>query len=136
MSSVQAECAAHVRALAGPRGPDDSIKALIRRAARASGLGHRRVKAFWYGEAHAIRADEADLLRAKRAEAERRRHKTYAEALARLDALEAMADGSHDPEFYRSQLAQARACISAIIGDAGGAGTATGTDGGEDRGER
>lgn len=55
-----------VRGAAEPWHPGDSVKVGIGRAARRLGLGYRRAQSLWYGTAPAIRADEADKLRAAR----------------------------------------------------------------------
>jgi hypothetical protein len=67
MSKIAAEMAEIVR-LAAALGaqPGESAKAAMRRAARVLGLGHRRIKGLWYGEARLITAEEADALRGPR----------------------------------------------------------------------
>lgn len=113
--SVADECADHVRVLAGPRGPDDSIKALIRRAARVCGLTPGQVKRLWYGEWKTIPAEVADRLRERRAAAEARQIRIRTEALKSFEALEALVDGSADPEFYREQFKAAKQHIRDAI---------------------
>lgn len=54
-----------VREAAEPWSPGDSVKAAIGRAARALGLPFRRARTFWYASPCAVRAEEADQLRAR-----------------------------------------------------------------------
>lgn len=54
------------REAAEPWFPGDSVKLGINRAARKLGIGYRRARSFWYGDEVAVRADEADKLRAIR----------------------------------------------------------------------
>jgi hypothetical protein len=65
--SVAIEMSGIVREASQPCAPGESVKALIRRAAIRLGLPHRRARALWYAEARAIRAEEADRLRAAQA---------------------------------------------------------------------
>jgi hypothetical protein len=62
--SVKAEAASLLREMVAPPAPGESVKALIGRAARASGLSFIRAKKLWYGEAQTILAEEMDALRA------------------------------------------------------------------------
>lgn len=66
--AIMAEMQSIIRAAAEPWSPGDSAKAAIRRAARNTGLTFRRARTFWYGESAAVRAAEADALRAWHAE--------------------------------------------------------------------
>ena len=61
--SVRAEAADLLRDLVAPSTPGESVKALIGRAARTSGLTFIRAKKIWYGEAQSILAQEMDALR-------------------------------------------------------------------------
>ena len=49
--------------IAGQRRPTESIKAMLRRIARAAGLPPARIKALWYGEARRIDWAEGEALR-------------------------------------------------------------------------
>lgn len=94
-SEISSEAAVLVRQWAGPRQPSDSVKTLIRRAARRLGFSYSRTKAIWYGEARAVLAGEMDALRKR----EKRGHaETDIEALRRrIDHLErhlAIADAA------------------------------------------
>lgn len=63
--SVEFEASSLLRDLVAPPYPGESVKALIGRAARRSGLTFIRAKKLWYGEVrdNAIRAEEMDALR-------------------------------------------------------------------------
>jgi hypothetical protein len=56
--SVKAEAASLLREICAPPAPGESVKALIGRAARASGLTFIRAKKLWYGEAANVLAEE------------------------------------------------------------------------------
>ena len=62
-SAIPHEMQAIVRAAAEPWAPGDTVKAAINRATRVLGLPHRRTFAFWYLQARAVHAHEADALR-------------------------------------------------------------------------
>lgn len=62
-SEISSEAAALVRQWAGRRGCSDSVKALIRRAARRLGFSYSRTKSLWYREAKSVLANEMDALR-------------------------------------------------------------------------
>lgn len=96
MSSVS-EASSLLRRVAGPRDVEDSVKALIRRAARRLQWGFSRTKDIWYGNARRIDAAEMDRLRgeAARAEAEHLR--------ARLVALR-NGLAATDPELHRETI--------------------------------
>ena len=61
--SSQAEAGALLREIVSPPAPGESVKALIGRAARHSGLTFTRARKLWYGEARSILAHELDHLR-------------------------------------------------------------------------
>ena len=62
MSSV-AEASVLIRKVAEPRPIGDSVKAAIRRAAKALGFNFSRAKDIWYEDARRIDAHEMDALR-------------------------------------------------------------------------
>lgn len=62
MSSV-VEASTLIRRVAEPRPVGDSVKAAIRRAARALGFSFSRAKDIWYGDARRIDPAEMDALR-------------------------------------------------------------------------
>jgi hypothetical protein len=85
------------RRAAEPWLPGDSVKAAIGRASRALGIGYRRARSFWYGEAVAVRAIEADRMRAAEqallAKRRQRLEHELAAIEARLDAANEAAAG-------------------------------------------
>ena len=63
-STLMNEMQTIVRQAAEPYRAGESIKAQINRAADALGLSTRRTRSFWYADAAAVLAEEADRLRA------------------------------------------------------------------------
>jgi len=96
--TIAVEMQAITRRAAEPWLPGDSVKAAIGRASRALGIGHRRARSFWYGEAAAVRAVEADRMRAAEllllAQRERRLEHELAAIKARLDAADEATAGA------------------------------------------
>lgn len=66
MPDVALEMHAIVRFAAEPPRPGETAKAAIRRAARRLRISYRRAYTFWYRQPAAVRAEEADALRAAR----------------------------------------------------------------------
>lgn len=99
VETVRLEMSGHVRSLATPANPGESVKACIRRVSHRTGLGFGQVRRIWYGEWRVIPAHVADRLR-KAAEAHDRQieQQLAARMHTALAAMEAT-----DPEFYRSQ---------------------------------
>lgn len=64
MIGAKAEARELVSLIAGPVRLGDNVKAVLSRVAEATGLGDRRVRGIWNGEARTIRAEEMDRLRA------------------------------------------------------------------------
>jgi hypothetical protein len=62
--SASAEASQLVRRCAEPVSAGESVKALINKAARRTGLSASRVKGLWYAEARSVLAEEMDRLRA------------------------------------------------------------------------
>lgn len=90
--SASCEAAELVRRCAGPAVPGESVKSLIRRAARRTGLSPARVKAIWYREAASILASEMDRLRelsSVRRKDDDAAQSEYGELLSRLERIEA-----------------------------------------------
>lgn len=85
-ASIATEMAGHLRALAEPMQRGDSIQSCIERAAHRGGLSFGRAKRIWYGETRLIRAEEADLIRA-RAAAVLERQADLRRELVAMDAL-------------------------------------------------
>jgi hypothetical protein len=94
-TAIASEMQSITRNAAGPWQPGDSVKAAIGRAARTLGIGYRRARSFWYGESVAIRATEADRMRAAERAllAERERYLTHELTIikARRDAADEAA---------------------------------------------
>lgn len=118
MSAV-AEAASLLRTIAEPRAADDSVKALIVRAARRVGFGFERAKSLWYGEARRVDAEEMDTLRAVAAA---RAARQEAEAIhdrqrlvERIAVIEARL-AQIDPDFHGETVAALRV----LRGDGGG----------------
>lgn len=63
MSTAQAEARQLVELIAGPMRLGENVKSALARVARATGLGDRRVRGIWNGEARRIEAQEMDRLR-------------------------------------------------------------------------
>lgn len=62
--AVLEECQTAVRAVVqAERGRSGSVKQAVLLAARRFGLTERRVEAYWWGEANAVPAHEADAIR-------------------------------------------------------------------------
>lgn len=94
-----------ITAIAGPSTIGGGVKEALTRVARKTGLGHRRVRGIWNGEARAIRAEELDALRrAAKPKAETNALQDFA---SRLAAVEARLT-SIDPEFHSGQIAELR----------------------------
>lgn len=62
---VDAELQGMVRGAAEPWSPGESVKAAIRRAARALGMKPRRAEQAWYRQPAAWRAAEVETIRAR-----------------------------------------------------------------------
>lgn len=97
-TAITSEMQAITRHAAEPWQPGDSVKAAIGRAARTLGIGYRRARSFWYGEHVAVRACEADQMRAAElallAQRERRLEHELAAIKARLDAGDEASPGA------------------------------------------
>ena len=94
-----------------PGAADDSVKALIVRAARRVGFGFERAKSLWYGEARWVDAEEMDTLRAVAAA---RAARQEAEAIhdrqrlvERIAVIEARL-AQIDPDFHGEAVAALR----------------------------
>ncbi|WP_157182206.1 hypothetical protein [Methylobacterium sp. WSM2598] len=120
--SAQAEARQLVELIAGPVRLGENVKAALARVAQLTGLGDRRVRGIWNGEARRIEAAEMDRLR-----------QVAIDARIQEDAARA----------YRAHLARLEACRQAVrvppanvAGDAdhGGLGLARTEDRSLDRG--
>ncbi|MDE3023927.1 MAG: hypothetical protein KGI54_19080 [Pseudomonadota bacterium] len=65
--TVSDEMRAALRDIAGARGPDDTVEALIVRAAKLlKDMSYSQVNKLWYGNASIVRAEHADEIRKAR----------------------------------------------------------------------
>ena len=62
VETVRMEMSGHVRTLAKPCEPGESVKACVRRAACRAGLGFGQVRRLWYSEWRRVPADIADAI--------------------------------------------------------------------------
>ena len=93
MIGAKAEARELVSLIAGPVRLGDNVKAVLSRVADATGLGDRRVRGIWNGEARTIRAEEMDRLRAAARQAR------------------AVEDAQHELATVRAQLAACEAAL-------------------------
>lgn len=76
-----------VHEAAQPAVPGERVVAAITRAARRLGLPYGRARAHWYRLARQVTAEEADALRARRADLREQRIRQLEHELAALQAL-------------------------------------------------
>lgn len=93
MNAAQAEARTLVELIAGPMRLGENVKSALARVARSTGLGDRRVRGIWNGEARRIEAEEMDRLRQVALDARTREEADLA---------------------YRAHLARLRACQEAL----------------------
>lgn len=93
MIGAKVEARELVSLIAGPVRLGDNVKAVLSRVAEATGLGDRRVRGIWNGEARTIRAEEMDRLRAAARQAR------------------AVEDAQHELSTLRAQLAACEAAL-------------------------
>jgi hypothetical protein len=115
-----AEAQTLIHRVVGPRGSDDSVKAMIAKAARRVGITYERAKAIWYREARVIRAEEMDRLRTLAAESpdEEAARNEFAELTARINRLECLL-GTTDADFHGPQIAALRSLVVPSVGGVG-----------------
>lgn len=91
MTTAQAEARTLVELIAGPMRLGENVKSALARVSRATGLGDRRVRGIWNGEARRIEAEEMDRLRQVALDARTREEAehAYRSHLARLQAARA-----------------------------------------------
>ncbi|NGM34488.1 hypothetical protein G4G93_11190 [Methylobacterium sp. DB0501] len=95
--TAQAEARQLVELIAGPVRLGENVKAALARVARLTGLGDRRVRGIWNGEARRIEAGEMDRLRQAALDASTLEDvdRAYRAHLARLRACqEVLGQGS------------------------------------------
>lgn len=110
---MNAACEARVliREIAGQAPIGTPIKTALARVARLTGLGERRVRGFWNGEARAIRADEIETLRraARKAPSDDADPSSDFRATAdRLESLAARLEAT-DPDLHWADIDAYRA---------------------------
>lgn len=100
------EAQGHLRALVDAHGASVPLKAALPSVARKIGLGARRVRAIWHGEARRIDGHELDALRAAAKPKEQNTH--AARLIAAALSLEAI-----DADFHRAEIDRLRnvACL-------------------------
>ncbi len=91
MNAAQAEARTLVELIAGPMRLGENVKSALARVSRATGLGDRRVRGIWNGEARRIEAEEMDRLRQVALDARTREEAehAYRSHIARLQAAQA-----------------------------------------------
>lgn len=112
--------------IAGPVSLGDSVKAVLGRVARVTGLGDRRVRAIWNEEARAIRSEEMDRLRAAAAAQEQAHAITAgrAEAVVLADVFSRVLGGDAEPHPHLAseEIAALRHLVDRLgLGDRAGA---------------
>lgn len=77
----------------------------------ADGIGERRIRGLWHGEAKAVRAEELDKLRRVAARKATHEHPIGSELASAAAHFDRLADRleAMDPEFYRDAIAGYRA---------------------------
>jgi hypothetical protein len=106
-TAVSREAQCHLRALVDGYGASVPLKAILPSIARKIGIGHRRARAIWHGEARRIEGHELDALRAA---AKPKDQNTHAVRLfAAATALEAI-----DADFHRSEIDRLRNLARAL----------------------
>lgn len=103
VETIRAEMSGHVRLLATPASPGESVKACIRRVSSRTGLGFGQVRRLWYSEWRIVPAHIADKIREAVNAHERRLDAELATLRARTYAL---THHSSDPEFYSQRVAE------------------------------
>lgn len=125
MSAVS-EASHLMRRIAEPVSAGESIKALINRAARLTGINSSRAKAIWYQETRRIDAEEIDRLREVAAARAQKRealaHHDLHELRSRIARIERLLAAS-DTDGHRESLAALRGAL----------GASDGADGADDR---
>lgn len=105
IDSVADEMQARVRRLAFPGEPGESIKSVLGRVARRSGVTFNEAKRLWYREWRRVPADIADRIREAQDRHEQQIAREIEAQKARYWALTHM---SSDTEFYGQRAVEAR----------------------------
>lgn len=113
ISPMTAVCEARglIRQIAGDAPIGTTIKSALARVAVLTGLGERRIRGLWHGEAKAVRAEELDKLRRVAARKATHEHPIGSELASAAAHFDRLADRleAMDPEFYRDAIAGYRA---------------------------
>ncbi len=137
--TAQAEARQLVELIAGPVRLGENVKAALARVARLTGLGDRRVRGIWNGEARRIEAEEMDRLRRTALDASTLEDvdRAYRAHLARLRACrEILGHGAVGQETFRQEALRLPAADAAGRVDHAELGLAGAQDRPLDRGER
>lgn len=103
IDSVADEMQTRIKRLAFPGQPGESIKSVLGRVARRSGVSFSEAKRLWYREWRRVPADIADKIR----EAEDRHEQQLAKELEALRARHwALTHMSSDTEFYQARVVE------------------------------
>lgn len=120
--TAQAEARQLVELIAGPVRLGENVKAALARVARLTGLGDRRVRGIWNGEARRIEAEEMDRLRRAALDASTLEDvdRAYRAHLARLRACrEILGHGAVGQELARHEATRQAALRLPAADDAG-----------------
>ncbi|BCM86864.1 hypothetical protein [Methylobacterium indicum] len=137
--TAQAEARQLVELIAGPVRLGENVKAALARVARLTGLGDRRVRGIWNGEARRIEAEEMDRLRRAALDASTLEDvdRAYRAHLARLRACrEILGHGAVGQETSRQEALRVPAADAAGRVDHAELGLAGAQDRPLDRGGR
>jgi hypothetical protein len=104
IDSVADEMQARVRRLAFPGEPGESIKSVLGRVARRSGVTFNEAKRLWYREWRRVPADIADRIREAQ---DRHEHQIAREIEAQKARYWALTHMSSDTEFYGPRALEA-----------------------------
>ncbi len=103
IDSIADEMHVRVRRLAYPAEPGESIKAVLGRVARRSGVTFNEAKRLWYREWRRVPADIADKIREAQ---ERHEDRIFKEIEAQKARYWALTHMSSDTEFYGPRVAE------------------------------
>ena len=103
VETVRSEMSNHVRQLARPSEPGESVKSCLRRVSLRTGLTFSEAKRLWYAEWKVIPAHVADSLRKAVEANDRQIDRQIAELKERQARFWALTHQSSDPVFYRER---------------------------------
>lgn len=105
VEAIRSEMSGHVRNLARPSEPGESVKACVRRVSMHTGLSFGQVRRLWYGEWRRVPTDISDKIRKAVECHERRNDQAIAARKEREATFWALTHQSSDPVFYRERAA-------------------------------